>query len=457
METINKIWEILTTLTEESQIAVINKCEEYGLDINRGDISISESYINLNHAHDILVDAIEKNKLSQFPISIQKVLLSNLEAISNFQVSILSGKDEIINIVNAIEQLYANIWKYNFHNLSGEFLGYVTKMNQLKNQETKANHLKKELEKGILLKQELEDLLTNIKNSSIEVQSILNNSLANNEHIKQNLDKSIDNAQNSSAHLATIQQNDTAVIQLLSNSKTSSAEINTLELKIKEFFNAITEYKIGMESVAIYAKDNIESNKTETNNLINKLNEIENQIKDQLEKATGFSLFHSFQTRQSKLKESKDKWIYAISFVLAISICLTIFIALTTTSYGIAFYLKLSASIPIVYAITFCSIQYSRERKLEEEYAFKSNISISLIPYKDLVEKLIDSTNPLEREKYTKFIIDSINNVFTSPTDKIFEKNNNQSPTSESSLKHFSNSIDAIVKPLEPLLKLLKH
>jgi hypothetical protein len=66
----------------------------------------------------------------------------------------------------------------------------------------------------------------------------------------------------------------------------------------------------------------------------------------------------------------------------------------------VAFYLKLSLSLPLIYAITFCTVQYSRERKLEEEYAFKSNISVSLDPYRELVEKLVDKQQPQDREKF---------------------------------------------------------
>jgi len=80
------------------------------------------------------------------------------------------------------------------------------------------------------------------------------------------------------------------------------------------------------------------------------------------------------------------------------------------------FFLKLSISVPIVYAIHFCSGEYSKERELEEEYAFKRNISIFLEPYRELVEKMIDKGNPSEAAKYSDFVIASIEKVLTSPT-----------------------------------------
>ena len=44
----NQILEILTTFTEESQRAALDKCSELSLATNRGIISLDESFINLN-------------------------------------------------------------------------------------------------------------------------------------------------------------------------------------------------------------------------------------------------------------------------------------------------------------------------------------------------------------------------------------------------------------------------
>lgn len=45
---IDRMWEILTTLTEESKKAALAKCVELSLDTNRGEVSLDESYINLH-------------------------------------------------------------------------------------------------------------------------------------------------------------------------------------------------------------------------------------------------------------------------------------------------------------------------------------------------------------------------------------------------------------------------
>jgi hypothetical protein len=106
--------------------------------------------------------------------------------------------------------------------------------------------------------------------------------------------------------------------------------------------------------------------------------------------------------------------------------------------------------LPLIYAIAFCNVQYSRERKLEEEYAFKSNVSISLVPYQELVEKIVASDEKDERSRYATFIMDSISKVFTSPTDKVFDHGEKQKGISQKTIKQ-------LLEMFEPILKGLKN
>lgn len=156
----------------------------------------------------------------------------------------------------------------------------------------------------------------------------------------------------------------------------------------------------------------------------------------------GYGLFGSFQSRQNSLAISKRLWAIAGICLVLLSLGLTYYVASSTKDFHeTAFYIKLSFSIPLVFAIGFCAVQYSTERRLEEEYAIRSNISFSLTNYQGLVEKLVDKT-PEEKAKYTAFIIESITKVFTSPTDKIFhsgEKGNK-------SFKEMASIIRSILK-----------
>jgi hypothetical protein len=105
-------------------------------------------------------------------------------------------------------------------------------------------------------------------------------------------------------------------------------------------------------------------------------------------------------------------WV-GISF--AATCALIVYLVMGHPAYDAAFFLKLGFTIPIVYAIHFCSTEYSKERQLEEEYAFKGNISISLEPYRELVEKMVNKGNESDSTKYLDFVLASIDRVFTPP------------------------------------------
>jgi len=132
---LSRIWAICTTLTEEAMAVASAKAKELGFDPNRGLVPLPESFINLSSARSIIEDAIEKQKLVQLPITVQKELLANLEAITKSLQGLASGVDEVVNLTTAIEALNTAIWKYGLHNLSDQVLGYQKKLNQLKNQE----------------------------------------------------------------------------------------------------------------------------------------------------------------------------------------------------------------------------------------------------------------------------------------------------------------------------------
>ncbi len=450
MDNIGRMYEILNTFTGEAQNAALAKCQELGFDINRGIISLDESFINLNSARDLLKDAIEKRKLIQLPLTVQNILLADLEAISRQQTGLISGTDEVVNLVNTIEHLYTALWQYGLHNLSEEILGYKTKMNQLKNMEVEAINLKKELAAGVRVKGSLEKILKTAETNLDTIQNTVNSANESSQKVSENLATTTDMSQKSTGLLAVIQQSESAVAQHLASAKTSAAEVSALEDKIGEFFSQIDEYRTKINTTTDEAKKTVQSNMTETEALIAKLKELENQIKVQIQKATGFSLFHSFQTRQEKLATTKRYWAIALSLLVAASIGLTIYIFNSTDNISTAFFIKLSMSLPLIYAIAFCNVQYSRERKLEEEYAFKSNISISLIPYQELIEKRVSADDREERERYAIFMIESISKVFTSPTDKVFDHGEKQKGLNQKTMKQ-------LFEMLEPIIKGLKH
>ncbi len=214
-----------------------------------------------------------------------------------------------------------------------------------------------------------------------------------------------------------------------------------------------TQHEAKLTEVSEKSNQALAVSDAEFNRLASNLNELEGRIKESIERATGYTLFHSFQKRQIDLAKSKRFWGIALACAVGVSLIVSgifIYSLRFIQTYNAAFYLKLSISLPIIYAIAFCSVQYGRERRLEEEYAFKSTISISLDPYQKLVAQLVDRSKPEELAKYTAFVIDSVNRVFTSPTERIFDESSGEKNSPEKIIK-------AVGTVVEPFAKGLKH
>jgi hypothetical protein len=576
----SEIWKVATTLSDEAQDAAFRKARELGFDLNKGRISLEETFINLSHARNIIVDAVEKKKIVQLPLKLQYTLLLETQKSSDALKALMTGTDAVLSLEDTVDDLTSTIWQYNLHNMSEEILGFHTKMNQLKEQETlirsatrEANDFQASSSRANELLKQIEDF---DKTGAEHAKSILSSV----DQASSALAKAQEHEQKSSALAIQSQQHDAAAAQYAANAKNAAAEIEAAATKarglqsemetakgelaelngkvaavlattekttnesVTEFQRRYEQTKAATESETTNLRDKlnglvqqlntdtqakadaalagVEKRSTEMEMSVGKLvadtgarltqsetsqeqrlasqlsdftkkteaaaeeiraehkarlaeitdksdksiaagdaefkrltaqlDELEGRIRDSIERATGFTLFHSFQKRQIDLARSKKFWAIALACAVGISLIASgvfIYSLRYVQVYNAAFYLKLSISLPLIYAIAFCNIQYSRERRLEEEYAFKSNISISLDPYRKLVAELIDQGKPDEVAKYTAFIIESVTRVFTSPTERVFEDDLGDKNSAEKIVK-------AVGDLIEPLARVIK-
>jgi hypothetical protein len=575
-----ELWQIATTLTPEAQDAATRKAREQGYDTDRGHISLEETLINLSDARDIIVDAVEKKKVNLLPLKLQFSLLSQLNEAGDQLTNISNGKDSIQALEGAVEELTASMWSFRLHNLSGQVLGYETKMNQLKVQETTIRQAANAAQDIGGVRRQLDDAVAQV--SSI-VEATTRDQQKTGEALEATkllLKEVTESREKAAAASAQVQQNEQTTTQQLSSITQIAANVQTAEMSVKEHTadielkrtelnelvsqvatlvdstesttnsqiesfkseyakletnttvsldslitrtreqteklstsvsEALTEAKSGIESsgadldsrvtkfvddsevrltdaesthkskLEIALKESAANStkaiatfkesalvklsdiqtehdvltKVQTDRfsaLVDNLEELEGRIRESIERATGYGLFHSFQTRQLAIAAEKTFWSRALFCAVFVSLLASVGFIISlhwVKTYNAAFYLKLSISIPLIYAIAFCNVQYSRERRLEEEYAFKSNISISLDPYQRLVRQLVDQEKPEEVAKYTAFVIESVNKVFTSPTTTIFDDKGTDVSGVQKLLKSLGDLIDPLVKALK--------
>ncbi len=557
-----ELQRILNTLTEDAQRAAIRKSTELAYDPNRGRISLEETLINLTQARDILLDAIEKGKSVQLPLKLQYALYGQVVAVDRELKELIEGKDAILNLESAVEELNASVWQFRLHDLSDQVLGFHSKMNQLKSQETAIRKAMRATEEFDTLRENADQTFESISNRAKAIAEEHASATKVVEQLQAALRESTETGQKVSNLGAQVAQHETTALQQLASAKlaagdteaiaakskemrieieasrvslqdlttraehlltstentakaqreaeatshaefvsTADAEMSALRTKLDGAIDDLTETtQASLESLtsstgaratelvdnatarlakaesaqqaklteqlqefATAHKETVEAFVTksdaalsfgndELKRLVAQLDELEGRIREAIERATGYTLFHAFQKRQMEIAKAKNQWAVALAACVLMSLAgsgLFIYSLQFVTEYNAAFYLKLSISIPLIYAIAFCNLQYSRERKLEEEYAFKSSVSISLDPYQKLVGGLVDKAQPEELAKYTAFIIESVNRVFTSPTDPIFEGSENQKNYTETIIK----AVGSVIKPLAQGLK----
>jgi hypothetical protein len=261
---------------------------------------------------------------------------------------------------------------------------------------------------------------------------------------------------------AQIDSNATAVSELIADfnkketarikSATAAAEAQLIKEQedSSTFFSLESQKMAELESAQkARSEETIEKNHQETQALLKELALMKESVKEQIAQATGLGQFGAFQSRQNKISEGKSYWVGAIAILVFIVVCLTYYIARSAGQgdlHSAAFWIKLSMNVPLGFLISFCTLQYSRERRLEEEYAFKASISVSLNPYRELIFSILEKDSAVADGTYTSFVVDSVRNVFTSPTEKIFDSRKRFEGVSEKSLKATAELIGTAVK-----------
>jgi hypothetical protein len=444
------IWNIATSLSQDAQNAAREKCKEKSFDENKGIVSLTESFSNMSQVRDLLIDAVDKQKINQLPLTIQNSIKVRLESTSKLLTNLVEGTDSVEALVKSIEELYSLIWQSGLQNLSDEFLGYQTKLNQLKVLEVKSNELVSTLEVGKKIterlpgiEKQITDVLKNGTDATGKVEADL---VATNKLVAEIITAHKD----ASDSLTKINENVSVSGEVLTEINRINSEVAAIGPKIEEFYQKVKDYEKQIEDNKKEVSEIIVNNNKSTSDLINELKVLKNQIKDQIQEATGFKLFGSFQERKRSIVLSKLLWGAGVFLTLALVAWLTYVLSELTQNpkylIGTGFYIKLSIYLPLFFSIIFCTKNYSHERTLEEEYAFKANISVSLIPFQELVDKI-----GTDKTKASEFLISAINNVFSSPTDKVFHKSSEKNPLDKSFQKMMLalKEVSAIAKNLK--------
>lgn len=230
----------------------------------------------------------------------------------------------------------------------------------------------------------------------------------------------------------------------------SQAKIEKIEADLQVLKDSIDEYTENMSDKTKEIDEKIKKFSTETQSIIEKNTTQSEEIDRQLELATGAGLFSSFDKRRKDLETGQ--WVWLGVLILSIIILIIFSVWLTyqfkqidwqNVNWFIDVILKASVSMPILYLVAFVTDRYTKERRLLEEYAFKSTISLALKPYFDMVV----SSNITDNER--QFLIRSIENVFSTPTDKVYRTKECQNKIDIAHLTELTENVKQLENKIE--------
>lgn len=477
MSMVDEVAAVLAQIKDEQLSAAIQQANEHQYSPEGMPLDLETAAARLRAVRDQIQQALSGGSFVSLPPTIQRELLSLLTSVSSHITGLVSGEDTLAAFVADTDALDAYAWRNRIADhtqamaeiaaTQAQFAGLVADTQKLKED---VSEILAQTPDFVALTQQAQEAATATTQSQQTAQGAQEQvvqlvqqaaqaatSAAEAQQTAQAASEQAAQAARQSSEAAdaaaqaragsqealqaagqSSQQAQTAQTEaterstnigtLLGQAQTSRQQIAVFEAELKALQDAGDEFRQKMADTESQAKaamtearqsaDNVIVDNTQrTETLLTELRANEDRIKDALQKATGVSLFHSFQERRNQVGRAKWIWAFAAFAAAGVTIYIALRLALTCQSFTPPFFFKLVVAVPITLVVWFCIAQYNRERRLEEEYAFKSNISLSLVPYKDLVEGALKADDVESKAKYAQFLIGSVDKVFTAPAD----------------------------------------
>jgi hypothetical protein len=411
----------LSRLTDDQIDAAVALVVARQFNKERQPLDFDTAIERLRWCRDVVQAALDNGLLPTLPMGIQKEIR---DALSNTVApvgNIVAGNDHLSPLATSVDALHLAIWRSRIAEQGEQVVNFATKIEQLTRLSGEAQRLRAEFQTALKQAAGIQALLQQARDAT----SAATQARSDAQNAQQQTSQVSQQAQTA---LTQATERNTQINTLLGQAQSSRQQIAAFEADLKalhtsgqQFRKTVAETEVKAQEAAAeverVAQETVAENTKRTTDLIQHLESLEERTKDALQKATGVSLFSSFNTRKDQISKGKWPWAVAAGLLGAVTITLVALLAFTCTGITPAFYFKLGVALPIGGLIWFCVSQYNHERRLEEEYAFKSNISLSLVPYEELVEKSVRPDDASARSRYCEFLISSVDKVFTPPAD----------------------------------------
>lgn len=281
------------------------------------------------------------------------------------------------------------------------------------------------------------------------------------EELKEKVQSINTQIENTSPQCTKIQEYYT---QLLTDITDEEGEITTESLKT-QLDNILAQGKenntefSGFLDKSIEKFNEIEEKKTaDLDNLLSK-------VKVELTRALDINTFHEFEVVGNSKQKVADHWLIGLFGAVGVIVFANILIAVQFDLFNLKNLIEMSNNpnlllsilsikllifLPLAALGWFVFQRYAREQRLAEEYRFKSTCALHFNSYMELVEKLAEDD---AQKEYREFLIQQINRLFQSPTERIYKNSNGK----KSDLTQLADMLSIISPPLEKIVNVVKN
>ena len=235
-----------------------------------------------------------------------------------------------------------------------------------------------------------------------------------------------DKAKNANEH-------DTSIRSYLSSSEANKNTIETLKTNIATLEQKITEniedYKKRFNDVITQNERSLELIK-EADDLQKKILSQKQEVENLIGAAADGSLGTHFKERKKQIQTNVITFIVLV-IVSLIATAVWVFIVFygfdINNSDWIHFVINVLRTSPAWFLVWWLISRYSKERKLQEEYAFKSAIAMTMREHSKLL-KATDSGEVDNRDSQQIMLLRAMNNIYSPPDTKQSKEGDNINP-----------------------------
>jgi hypothetical protein len=378
--------------------------------------NINEAIVDFQYIKNMLIQSIDEGIIDTFSFNTRINLLKNLNDIQTHIDNIINANQNTVpTLLDNIQNLKNMVFLTLYLDLKVEKqIDYEKKRNELMKIQIRYNSILLEIERASEIyektKKQIQEFNNNVADSKklVEQHNALNNEM---------------------------QQKNREITNISSQVNTLFNQVNSQSKVINDFATTVKEQS-----------KRLEESETKTNAIIENNEELEQKVTDLLSSAVGGALGKTFGERKAELKKEVQSWKWwtllsiTFLFIAAGAVYFEILSGINETTTLIS---KIALLIPASAAVWFAASNYNRERKLLEEYAFKSSISLSLDSYRKVLNEELDDK---ERDKIAGFLIASMDKIYSSLLENISKHSPKDGDIEVSAFERIMNSVSHIIK-----------